>query len=213
MQRRALLLLAGGFALPFLTGCFKNWLGPHAPEITAAHVETSQRVDELMRRILDQNPFTGIDPIAHTFGRKESMLFHRGNGELFISEGLVKKCRTEPELAAVLCSELGKMMSQQKSAAAAGRLPSTIPDIALPNGLPDANSVQIAEMTRIERQQKERQLHDQSEEVQLAKMLLKGAGFDPNELDRIESMVKQSESGEQLRKQFAGTSPRPFWNR
>jgi predicted Zn-dependent protease len=216
MDRRALLrLFAGGLGLATLTGCFKDLLGgkPKEPEIPAAHVEASRRVDELTHRILDQNTFTGIDPIVRTIGFPEAMLFHRGNGELYISQGLVAKCKTEEELAAVLCSELGKMMAQQRVAKATGRLPDTIPDIALPNGLPDANSVQLAELTLQERRRKQKILHELSEPVQLARKLLEGAGFNPNELDRVEAMVKQSESGERLRKQLTGSSPAPVWNR
>ena len=60
------------------------------------------------------------------FGRR------RGTGEVFISEGLVKKCKTDAELAVVLCSELGQMMVEKRSGRAAGRDREPIPDVALP---------------------------------------------------------------------------------
>lgn len=185
---------------------------PKEPKLSEASVEHARRVDDLTKRILDQNTFTGLEPIVRVIGVPEAVLFHRGP-ELFISEGLVKKCKTEPELAAVLCTELGKMMSQKRAAIAVGRNPDPIPAIALPGGSADTGLVRDAELAMLKRREDEKRAFEQSGEVQLAKDLLKRAGFDPAEFDRVQGMVKQSERGESIRKQMAGTAPAPVWNR
>lgn len=185
---------------------------PKEAKISEASVEHARRVDDLSKRILEQNTFTGLEPIIRVVGVPEAVLFHRGP-ELFISEGLVKKCKTEPELAAVLCTELGKMMSVKRAAIAVGRNPEPIPSIALPGGGADAGMVREAELALLKRREDEKKAAEQSDEAQLAKELLKGAGFNPAEFDRVQGMVKQSERGEALRKQMAGTAPAPVWNR
>ena len=79
------------------------------------------RVETIGRKIIAQNTFTGIEPLFHTVGVPEAVLFHRGAEELIISEGLVKQCRNDSELAAVLSSELAQMMNEKKTARRVGR--------------------------------------------------------------------------------------------
>ena len=86
-----------------------------------ADLATAERVETIGRKIIAQNTFPGIEPLFHTVGVPESVLFHRGTEELFVSEGLIKKCKTDGELAAVLCSELGQMIAEKKSARRSGR--------------------------------------------------------------------------------------------
>ena len=205
----AWVLAAGG-------GCFKHLLGesaPREPKVSTASVETARRVDELSKRIVEQNTFTGIEPIIRVVGVPEAVLFHRGPTELFISEGLVKKCKTEAELAAVLCTELGKMMSQKRAVIVLGRNVDPIPDVALPGLGGDASQVRQAELALQKRREDQKRAAEQSDEVQLAKDLLKGAGFNPAEFDRVQGMVKQSDRGESIKKQMAGPGVAPSWNR
>jgi hypothetical protein len=48
-------------------------------------------------------------PVFMTIGLKEPMVFHRGAGQIVISEALVDRCPTDAELAAVVCWELAKV--------------------------------------------------------------------------------------------------------
>jgi hypothetical protein len=216
MNRRIPFQLAGAaIAAGLSTGCFLPFLddSPKEAKIGAASVEHARRVDDLSKRILEQNIFTGIEPVVRVIGVPESVLFHRGVNELFISEGLVKKCKTEPELAGVLCTELGRMMAQKRSAVAVGRTPDPIPEIALPGGRSDASQVREAELALLKRREDQKRAESQSGEAQLAKDLLKGAGFDPAEFDRVQGMVKQSDRGDAIRKQLSGTAAAPTLNR
>ena len=182
---------------------------PKPQKVSPASIETAQRVEDLGRQIIAQNTFTGLDPIFHTIGLPEPILFHRSTAELFISEGLVKQCKTTDELAAVLCSELGKMMAEKRLARGVGRDKDPIPAVALPDTGFNAEGTRAAELAL---QQKPVKPGD-ADPVLLAKDLLRGAGFDPAELDRVEPLLKQSSPGEALEKQLSGTAPAPTWEK
>jgi hypothetical protein len=69
-------------------------------------------------------------PVFMTVGLKEPMAFHQGSFEIIVSEGLVDRCPTDAELAAVLCHELGKLAAKKgpKPGARADReLPPVVP--------------------------------------------------------------------------------------
>ena len=51
-------------------------------------------------------------PVFLTIGLPEPMVFHQGTGQIVVSEGLVNRCGSEAELAAVICHELGKMAAE-----------------------------------------------------------------------------------------------------
>ena len=48
---------------------------------------------------------------------------------------------------------------------------------------------------------------------QMVSFTLKNAGYNPLELDRVEPLLKQSERGEQIRKQMGGSAPAPEWKK
>src|SRR5262245_33701171 len=220
-----------GVALLFSTGCLHDgvWsarraLGlddglPRAKDVPQARLATAERVEVLGQKIIAQNTFTGIQPLFFTIGVKEDVLFHRGTEELFVSEGLVSKCKTEAELAAVLCTELGQMMAEKRAAKIVGRDIDPIPDAnfgagpLFPGGTPfDAG--RTAEIGYHERKFPRNANHlDGSDTKILSRELLKGAGFDPTEMDKVEPLVKQSDRGEKLRKQLSGPGLLPRWEK
>ncbi|HZT79646.1 MAG TPA: M48 family metalloprotease, partial [Gemmataceae bacterium] len=75
--------------------------------------ETARRVAEVGQKVVLANPQVGMRPIFQTTGTPQPEVFHKGTGQVVISEGLVKQCRTDGELAAVLALELGKMVAER----------------------------------------------------------------------------------------------------
>jgi hypothetical protein len=220
MNRRVAIGVAG--AVLCLTGCLHDMnrefdrlvrrdgvRTPKAPKVSPASLQTAQRVEDLGRQIIAQNTFTGLDPIFHTLGVPELVLFHRGTAELFVSEGLVKRCRSDDELAAVLCSELGRMMAENRVARGIGRDKDPIPAVALPDAAFNFDGTRAAELAL----QQKPVTPAEADPVLLAKDLLRGAGFDPAELDRAEPLLKPSSRGEALEKQLSGTAPAPVWEK
>lgn len=221
MDRRA----ASGFAcgLLLLCGCVHEgtfsvekllgWDDPvAAAKVGPATVQTAERVETLGRKIIGQNPFAGVEPLFHTAGVQEPVLFHRGNSELFVSAGLVEKCMTEPELAAVLCAELGKMIAEKRRAVAVGKDRDSIPNVALP-GSDGFDATRAAELARQDTKPARRFTADETNADAVARTLLRGAGYDPAELDRVQPLLRQSERGDTIRKQVAGSAAAPKWDR
>ncbi len=199
----------------------QNWekvKTPGTPKIPAALIETTERVELLGRRIIAQNVFTGLEPAFVAFGIPETVLFHRGTEAIFISEGLVKKCKTEAELAAVLCSELGQMMAEKRGVRRNGSDRDTIPDSALPGGVTVAGGTPAdlgheAEIAfRERRQPRSARTEAPDSAAKLSRDLLKGAGFDPAELDRVEPLLRQDERAKTLRKQMSNSAAPPKWD-
>lgn len=221
MDRRAALGFACGLLL--LSGCVysgtfsvEKLLGweesPGAMKGTPPSLKTAERVDALGRRVVAQNPFSGLEPLFHVVWVPESVLFHRGTAEVFISAGLADRCKTEPELAAVLCAELGKMSAEKRRAALHGKDRDSI--AAVPAA--DANVLDPAKSAEVSRQEKgapHRFTADELNAEAVARDLLRGAGFDPAELEKVRPLLKQSDRGDTIRKQMAGTAAAPKWER
>ncbi|MBX9584697.1 MAG: hypothetical protein K2X87_30710 [Gemmataceae bacterium] len=216
MTRRAALGLAAALAGPVVSvGCRSDRLltgwdgfcgGRDCPRPTTPRVDifAARRVDEVGRRILDQNTFTGLEPLFQTVGKPEPELFHRGTGLLVISEGLVRTCRTDAELAAVLCSELGAMMAEHRAAAAHGRDASGIRT----EGTPAATGTEVGAAGS-----RPLTFDTTADADTLARQLLRGAGFDPAELDRVKPVLGTVTRGGALEKQMAGSAAAPTWEK
>jgi hypothetical protein len=230
-MRRSILTVAAVLFPIAATGCANDgsWsisrmLGweddkPYRPDrMPKADLAIAERVETVGRKIITQNTFTGIEPLFHTIGVPESVLFHRGSEELIISEGTVKQCRNDSELAAVLCLELSQMIAEKKSARRVGSDRDSFPDISVPTGSglaggTPADPGRAAEVALLEKQ-RQKNLHSEAVDAsRLARDLMRGAGYDPAELDTVSGIVKQSARGLAIQKQLNGTAPAPTWNR
>lgn len=225
--------LVTGFAMLLSTGCLSDgeWSARKAlglddgkrsfnpKDMPAASLATASRVEVLGRRIIAQNTFTGIEPHIFTIGVKEATLFHRGPEELFISEGLVNSCKTDEELAAVLCSELGQMVAEMRTAKSLGREVAPIRDASfgagpVVSGGGPYDAGQQANLAYHEKQHPRAAAGvDPADAKKTAGELMTGAGFNPSELERVQPLLKQSDRGEALRKQMSGSAPAPTWQK
>lgn len=232
---KRLATLTAGAALLFSTGCMHNgeWsvrkaLGwddappnrvatPLPKDMPMPNPAIAERVELLGRKVVAQNTFIGVDPLFHTIGVKENVLFHIGPERLVISEGLVEQCKTDAELAAVLCSELGQMVSEKRTAKALGRDVDPIPDATHGAGLPGGSPFDAGQQVNLAYHDKQfprgGQRPDPIDAKRTARELLVDAGYSPAELDRVEPLLKQSERGEQLKKQMSASAPPPDWKK
>ncbi len=195
---------------------------PDAKNVPQASLAATERVEMMGRKILAQNVFPGIDPAFMCIGVKDAaVVFHRGPDQLLISEGMVDKCGSDAELAAVLCSELGQMVAEKRAAKALGREvdPARDPGFGagaapFPGGTAfDAG--RTVELAYHEQKHPRNAPPSATDAAQAARDLLKGAGYSPAELDRVEPILKSNERGEALKKQLTArpASAEPKWQK
>jgi hypothetical protein len=210
-----------------LTGCFDGEFDNatirnkrvETPEVTEAAVAVAARVDILGRSLVGQNPFLGVEPTFHTFGRQEPEIFHPDAGGVFVTEGLVARCKTDEELAAVLALELAKMSAEQR---AAGRLRKPEPLRTLPDagtlsagGIgPDQN--QLGTQALLDQRlghsgEVKRSLPAAGDQRAAAADILKSAGIDPKVLDAVEPLMKDAARNHAVADQLGGRGLKPRW--
>lgn len=112
---------------------------------TTPSVETAARVDTLGRKILACNQQIGMRPLFRVIGAPMPEIFHVGQGNLYVTDGLVNQCKSDGELAALLCHELGKMVAEREALSSAS--PERLPPISVPVGSDNAGSFGAADGT------------------------------------------------------------------
>lgn len=237
---KRLVILTAGVALLLSTGCTRDGdlslrkslgFGDDAPPgavkmpapktLPPGSLEVAERVELVGRKVVADNTFTGIEPLFMTIGVKEPVLFHRGTEQLIISEGLVEKCKSDAELAALLCAEMGQMVAEKRAAKQVGRGDvDPIPDAShggsstFPGGGAAFDAGRQAELAYHERKHPRGASSATADAQGVARELLQGAGYSPAELDRVEPLLKQTaDHGEKFRKQLGGSAPPPEWKK
>jgi hypothetical protein len=188
----------------------------------AAAEAEAKRVLAVAQKVIDANPQIGLRPVFITIGAPQPEIFHQGGDgpgkpcQVYVSEGLARQCKTEAELAAVLCQELGKVVVERTSMGQPGASrPGPLPppgerlgnDERGPFG--SADGTRLAELAKWEKQRgaagKPRALPAPEE---LARGYLKRARFDPRELDRVAGLLRQAEDHADLETSIKGQPTR-----
>jgi hypothetical protein len=184
-----------------------------------ASLEFAARVDTLGRKIIDANPqlavFSSVYsiPIFRTIGSPTPEIFHRGAEELLITEGLVKQCQTDGQLAAVLSLELGKMVAE-RLAETPGTLVRDAPPLELRVGnsntsFGDADELRRAEMAKFQKMERQRmrEAATTADPRMLASVMLTKAGFAPIELDNAAPVLALAADNRELARQLLNAPP------
>jgi hypothetical protein len=186
----------------------------HAP----AEEATAQRVAATGQKLVDANPTLGMKPMFRTVGSPQPEIFHRGASELVVTEGVVDKCTTDGQLAAVLALELGKMVSEREALAGSRiRTMEREPPIDVrvgndysgPNGGMDMT--RMAELAPYERDRNRREQPPPPppDPRVLAKLYLMKANIPASELDGVAPILKAAGQSGALEKQLATPANRP----
>ena len=187
------------------------------PEVSPASVESAARVDKIGRQVLAGSPFLGADVSFQTINQPEPELFHRDAQGLFISEGLVNKCKSNEQLAAVLASEIGRMVSEMRMTERM-RLPEPLPAEALGNkldGTTDFDPPRAMELAKFEKEARhpaEKKMWASADAKTIAKGLLKDSGFDPKLLDEVAPLLREAGKNQTIAKQLGGRGDAPRWS-
>lgn len=178
--------------------------------------EQAARVNAIGEKLLKANPQIGVRPMFRTIGVPQPEIFHHGVGEIDITEGLVKQCATDGQLAAVLSAELGKMIAERELLAGPqARQPEAAPPINVPvgdlnNGMMNAPDLtNLAELGKWERQNRRpNNVPAPPPDPQLlARTYLTRAGYSVRELDEVGPMLQQATGNTTLARQLSGQTP------
>jgi hypothetical protein len=179
------------------------------PSINPASTETAARVDAVGRQLLAANPQIGAKPLFHTIGAPHAEVFHRGTTDVFVTEGLVKQCASDGQLAAVLSLELGKMVRERESV-----VPNVVrsrdslppmddrygPDDRM-GGVTDSANWKDAVEYDIQRKAQHKRLR-LPEPTLLARDYLAKAGISPDELNAVQPLLKDASAKDLIERQI-----------
>jgi hypothetical protein len=180
-----------------------------APPSTAV----AARVDTLGRNIIAANGQAGIRPLFRTIGVTQLEIFHRGTSEVDITEGLVKQCASDGQLAAILCQELGKMVAEREASADAKiKVPQAEPPMDVRVGHDGDSAYGAADQTRMAELAKFEETHHRQtasaisapDPVYLGRLYLTRAGFNDADYTAVVPLLQTASNGGKLEQQFTG---------
>lgn len=189
---------------------------PVSSNFAPAAWDSAMRVDRVSKVLVAANPAVG-KPLFGTIGDPRPEIFHQGTQAVQITEGLVKKCKDDGQLAAVLSLELGKMVSEREALAGAKaralqeRLPQGVA-VGNSGGTGPSDMVALAEQASRE-QQRQRLQHARPPDPQaLARGYLEKIGFGKRELDAVAPLLEAAEKNYVFEKQFKSSPDAPAWS-
>jgi hypothetical protein len=177
-----------------------------------ASEETGKRVGLIGEKLLAANRQTAIHPVFQTIGSADVEVFHQGATNLYVTEGLVRQCKTDGQLAAVLALELGKMVSEREALARpAARMADRWSPMEVRVGndvggtFGAADGTHLAELAKAERQRgaaaNAPPPPPPSPEV-LARCYLCKAGYSSDDLSDVTPLLRKAEGNYALEKQL-----------
>src|SRR5947209_12194190 len=186
---------------------------PHDPlKMKAPATEAeAKRVVLVGQKILAANPHQNPRPMIVTVGVEQEEIFHQGSGSVYSTEGLARQCKTEAQLAAVLCMELGRMAVEQERLAGPGMGPGggqAPPDMPVGDyremfGGPDrTRQMELYKYDRARRPSTTSTAGPSADT--LARGLLQKAGYASTELDNVAALLSKAEQHVALEQQFTG---------
>lgn len=185
-----------------------------------ASQETANQVKFVRDKLIGQTAQTAqtsVQPNVIAIAAADPEIFHVGLSSIYITEGMVKQCQTEGQLAAVLANELGRMVSQREAAVSDQiRNPERLTPIQLPIGgngnSREADPINYIEMARYERKYPKQQPKLSPPNPQLiARGILDRAGYQRTELDAAMPILQNAERFSALETQFKGAVKQSDW--
>ncbi len=231
--------IRGCLLLLFVVGCVPFQLVPDEPptqqvasnpfavprkampmrlNLPPATQEVVYRVELVRGKIVGDNmEKTGLRPNVVTLGAADPEIFHVGIGLIYITEGLVRQCQTDGQLAAVLANEMGRMVAERESAVSDSiRNPDRLPPIFLPisaNGYSaHADPTYEIQLARFEKQfpRQGKKLAGPNPQ-QVARAMLERAGYERTELDAAMPLLQDAGRNSLLEDQLKGTLKQNDW--
>jgi hypothetical protein len=180
-----------------------------------ASQETSYRVLIVKDKLVGTK--SGGLPNVTAIGAAEPEVFHVRQNQIFITEGLVRQCQTEGQLAAVLASEMGRMISEREATVSDEiRQPDRLLPIELKTGSVgsprDSDPTHYIEMAMYEKNNPKQHKKLVRPNPQLiARNILEQAGYQSTDFDAATPILQNAERNQVLENQFKGTTKQGDW--
>lgn len=181
-----------------------------AATFAPASTEVAARVEAVGRKVLDANKQTSLRLQFHTIGSPQPEVFHLRARDVFITEGLVNQCKTDTELAAVLCHEMGKMVAEREVRAdPRSRNPDREPppDLYIGNdrvgGMGPPDQTRLAELARFDKERPRPAVPLPPPDPRaLAHAYLKRAGYAEANLETVTPLLQAAALNSSFEKQL-----------
>jgi predicted Zn-dependent protease len=162
--------------------------------------ETARRVLLVGRKVVEGNTATGLRPMFLTVGAPHVEIFHQGGGarplHVYVTEGLVRRCKDDAELAAVLCHEMARIVNERATLdgpdnkqPGEDRLAGVGNDAGGAFGPPDGT--RLLEQGSKERQRPRKKAPPSVEDI--ARRFLTRAGYAPEALAVVAPLLREAE--------------------
>ena len=179
----AVLLALAGTGCVFLGAKPSGQVIGKNAKIDEASLELAERVEDVSQKLLHGTPLGVPEMDVLMVGLPDPELFHRDSHVLYISEGLVKQCKDDGTLAAMLARDIATMtIEYRRTLARAGT---------------DFTAKQP----------------DFMEADTLAYTLLRNAGYEQNTLQATKELHNGTLGHSALAKQLGGAKATPKWSR
>jgi predicted Zn-dependent protease len=183
-------------------------------EAPPATQKVALRVNDLGHKIVAANPRLNQQVVFLTLGVPQLEIFHRVQKDsraIYITEGLVNQCKTDNELAALLCQELGKMTSEQIVQVKPERKLPEPPPLISPRvgndiGFASADRTDLMVLGHMEKERRQAQqaLAPPPPPEALARAYLQNAGYSGKDLDAVTPLLRQADQNDSLEQQMIG---------
>jgi predicted Zn-dependent protease len=180
--------------------------------LAPAALENAARVDRIGRQLVVANKQIGMRPSFQTIGSPQLEVFHHNQGAIVITEGLVKQCATDGQLAAILGHELGRMVAEREELTGPRAERGASAALELQVGSDNAGSfgpsdrLRQAELAKLDGERQRRNAIPLDPQA-LCRTYLTNAGFAPTELDAVLPLLHDATANPSFAKPLAGAAP------
>jgi hypothetical protein len=216
MRQVALLMAA------MSSGCMPEWFrapppagmtqtpitGGAVPDTT---VQMAARLATVGQTLLTANPFAGVTPNFFVMSTAEPAVAHPDVFGVFVSEGMLAKCPTDDDLAAVVALELGAMIAEKRNLDRLGLADPAAAFIAGDDTNP--SPIQDPKAPVVSTAPARKATVPPATPEQIAKDLLSAAGYGEAALARMAPLVRDARDKVDPSRTIGGPGAEPKWSR
>jgi len=175
-------------------------------QMTQANIEACTRVYQIGEHILAANLDLPQRMVFRAAASPQAEIFHQGASSVLITQKLIDQCANDNQLAAILCTELGKMMAERAALTPTEpelpQRPLEGPTLNSTVGSANEDPMRLAELAQYESQQHKITTPRIVDPQDLAKKYMTRAGYPVEELERVKPILRAAAEHSDLEMQL-----------